>query len=90
MAFGVMFRFPAPTPFSFWSQQAATLPMRRTRDALGCAAKMAALHAEGPQFIAADYGRRAVGDGGRDGARPSRRGDVRKHEGERYFTCKIL
>ena len=54
MAFGVMFRFPAPTPFSFWSQQAATLPMRRTRDALGCAAKMAALHAGGPQFIAAD------------------------------------
>ena len=62
MAFGVMFRFPAPTPFSFWSQQAATLPMRRTRDALGCAAKMAALHAGGPQFIAADARVAAVGN----------------------------
>ena len=30
MAFGVMFRFPAPTPFSFRSQQAATLPMWRS------------------------------------------------------------
>ncbi len=61
MSFGVMFRFPAPTSFYFRSRQAAPLPMRRARDALGCAAKMAALHAGGPQFIAADDG------GGRGG-----------------------
>ena len=34
-------------------------------------------------------GRRWNAAPGRDGARPSRRGDVRKHGGERFLTCKI-
>jgi len=51
----IRFRFPAPTPFSFRSQQAATLPMRRARRALGRAAKMAAFPVSAARSASAPY-----------------------------------